>query len=434
MVKDSSLERLNRLTAALKEEKAQRSALRRVKLAKALGKLGDPQAVESLSWVVSTDPSFEVRCMAVIALGQIGDPAGAPAVRREASARSAQEQMWAIQALGRMRDHDSVPLLIDRLHSTDRTVRVFAASALGDIGDRAATVPLIEALGDPHVRRAAAGALARLGDPRALEPLRLAHRSSGGLARRRIGKALARLEVNSNAQEQDEEDTSSGGTGNLVALALERWLLPFVLMAVTAWDAIKIKSRNQRLTEAVEQGHRLVRARDDQATFEFLEKAVREFPEDPEIRLLYAVILLALRPDDVGEEAAKAVELGCNDAGSLVRAASLLVFARRWDEVRSCVARANELAEPGFVLQAGLDNLNAILAGMDHEFERAEKLFRSATEKDPSNAYDFAKFLAWRKRDAEALAVIDEALTQVTYKDSLEELRAKVAKGPFTTD
>jgi HEAT repeat protein len=427
------------LLSTLSEEKAKRSAVRRIRLVNALGKLGDSKAVEPLSRVVSADPSGEVRFMAVFALGQIGDPAGAPVIRREASSRYAADQVWAIQALGRMRDRESVPLLIERLGSTDRSVRRSAADALGDIGDRAATLPLIEVLDEPYVRRAAAIALAKLGDSRALEPIRLAHQSAEGLARRRIGRALAKLESAVETQEPGGEDTSSGGAGKLLALLLERWLLPFALMAAAAWDAMKIKSKKRRLAETIDQGNRLFRARDgkrayEREAFEFLKTAVWEFPEDPEIRLTYASILLGFRPDEVGEEAAMAVELGPDDPGFLVRAGHLLAFARRWDDVLSCVARANELVEPGFVLKAGLDNLNGILAAKDHEFERAEELLRSATEEDQVYAIDLAKFLGWRKRDAEALEVIDEALKHVGYKYSLERLRTEIAEGRYLAD
>jgi len=377
--------------------------------------------------------------MAVIALGQIGDPTGAPAVRTEASSRYAADQVIAIQALGKMRDRDSVPLLIQRLHSKNHSVRVAAVDSLGDIRDRAATLPLIEALDDPYVRPAAAVALASLGDSRALEPVRLAHQSSEGLARRRIGRALARLEARSSEQEPVEEETSSGGAKRLLALALERWLMPFVLMTAAMWDAIKVKSRKQRLAEAADQGKRLFSSHGnkrayEREAFEFLRCAVCEFPEDTQIRLLYASILLAFRPDDVGKEAAKAVELSSDDPGLLVRAGHLLAFARRWDDVRSCVARANELVEPGFVLKEGLDSLNGILAAMDHEYERAEELLRSATAENQTHAVDLAKFLAWRNRDAEALEVIDEALKHVEYKFSLERLRSKIAEGSFMAD
>jgi HEAT repeat protein len=383
---------------------------------------------------VLTDPSPEVRTIAVIALGQIGDPAGAPAVRTEASSRLAVDQAIAIRILGKLRDRESVPLLTERLRSTSGEVRIAAADALGEIGDWSATLPLIEALNDPWARRAAAVALARLGDPRAEEPVRLAHRASTGLARRRIGKALVRIESGSDSQGQCGDSGKPGGAGRLPWI--EYQVMVPVLMAMVAWNAIKVKSKKQRRAETIEQAERLFRAQSKdpeltQEAFEFAERAVGEFPDDPKIRLNYASLLLAFRPVDVGEEVAKAVELGFDDPGSLVRAASLLSFARRWDDVRSCVARANELAEPGFVLKAGLDNLNGILAAKDNEFDRAEKLFRSATAEDQSNAIDLAKFLAWRGRDTEALAVIDEALKHVEYKFSLERLKDDIAEGRF---
>lgn len=422
---------VDELLSALAEEKAQRSAVRRIRVVSALGRLGDSKAVAPLSQVVLTDPRSEVRMMAVFALGQIGDPAGAHAVRGEVSSHHAADQWWGIEAIGRMRDRGSVPLLVERLRSTNSTVRRFAAYALGDTGDRAATLPLIEALDDRYVRRAAAVALAKLGDPRALEPVRLARQSAGGLARRRIGRALAKLEANSDVRERSEDDTRLKGVRRLLALPLERWLLPFGLMASAAWSAIKMNGKKERLAEAIERASRLFGARDSQDAFEFLERAIQEFPDDPRLRVLYASILVGFRMDDVGKEAAKAAELGSDDPGVLVRAGSLLLFARQWDALRSCVARANEIVEPGFVLRSGLDNLNGILAGKDREFERAEELLRSATEQDQMHAIDFAKFLGWRKRDAEALEVIDEALKHARYKFSLERLRTEIAEGRY---
>lgn len=432
------------MLAALKESKGKWSAVRRIRLINSLGRAKDSRAVEPLSRVVATDPCEDARFMAVFALGQIGDPAGGSAVRREASSRWSANQVWAIQALAKMRDRDSVPLLVERLRSTDDSVRVCAANALGTIGDRAATLPLIEALDDPSVRRVAAVALARLDDPRALEPVRLAHRSAEGLARRRIGKALAKLEAGSDAQERGKGGTLSGSFRNLLGRALEtcfmNGLIPIALMTSAAWDASKIKSRKQRLAEAIEQGERLFGAQHrqeelQQEAFDFLERAVKEFPESAQIRVLYASILLASRPEDVGAEAAKAAELGSDDPVTLVRAGSLLEFARQWDDVRFCVSRANELVEPNFVLQEGLDNLNGILAAKDHEYERAEELLRSAMAEHQNHSIDLAKFLVRRDRNEEALAVIDEALKHVKYKDSLERLRREIVEGrPISHD
>jgi HEAT repeat protein len=61
--------------------------------------------------------------------------------------------------------------LIEQLHAEDLDTRQAAAVALGRIGDRRATQPLIAALDEPELTLAAAGALARIGDGAAFEAL-----------------------------------------------------------------------------------------------------------------------------------------------------------------------------------------------------------------------------------------------------------------------
>lgn len=417
-----------RLIAALTEEKAKRSALRRLRLVNALGKLEDARAVEPLSKVLVCDPNAEVRSMAVIALARIGDLAGAPALRRAVSSRTAIDQIRAIRSLGAMRDSRSVPLLIARLQSTDFAVRVFAADALGDLGDPAATLPLIEALEDSsaRVREAAAIALAKLGDSQALEPIRRAHRSAKGLSRRRMGRSLRRLEARSRSQGRKREK-SSKFTRRWIAI--EQKLEFLALVKSLAWNAIKGKDRNQNRAEAVDQARRMFGVRPEEEVFEFLENAVKEFPEDPELRVLYASILLAFRIDDVAEEAEKAAELGRNDPVILVRAGHLLLNRGEVEAARSCAARANELAAPEFLFYPELLNLDGHLATRNGNDELAEESFRLAVKREPSGgmlAVDLAKFLAERDRQEEALEVIEEALTQAKHTESLERLRGEI--------
>ena len=64
-----------------------------------------------------------------------------------------------------------VPPLIEQLHAEDLETRQAAAVALGRIGDRRATVPLVAALEDRELTMAAAAALARIGDASAFEGL-----------------------------------------------------------------------------------------------------------------------------------------------------------------------------------------------------------------------------------------------------------------------
>jgi HEAT repeat protein len=64
-----------------------------------------------------------------------------------------------------------VDLLIDQLGAEDLDTRQAAAVALGRIGDRSATLPLVAALRDPELAVPAAGALARIGDQDAFDGL-----------------------------------------------------------------------------------------------------------------------------------------------------------------------------------------------------------------------------------------------------------------------
>ena len=64
-----------------------------------------------------------------------------------------------------------VPPVIEQLHAEDLETRQAAAVALGRIGDRRATAPLVAALDDRELTLAAAGALARIGDESAFDSL-----------------------------------------------------------------------------------------------------------------------------------------------------------------------------------------------------------------------------------------------------------------------
>jgi Flp pilus assembly protein TadD len=190
----------------------------------------------------------------------------------------------------------------------------------------------------------------------------------------------------------------------------------------------KRRQRDDRAA-AVERGHKLLGSHQEQEAIKFLSGAVQQFPDDPEIRVLYASILLAVRPDDVAAEAAKAVELGPNDPVILVRAGHLLFGRGDRNAARSCAARAKELVQPDFILMSGLLNLEGLLAAVEGRDDLAEEKLRAAWEGDPSfaaSAVDLAKFLANRARQVEALEVIDEALKYAKQKVELERLRSEI--------
>jgi tetratricopeptide (TPR) repeat protein len=190
------------------------------------------------------------------------------------------------------------------------------------------------------------------------------------------------------------------------------------------------RRRKREMAAAVVRGRQFVFAGDDRATLEFLEDAVQRFPEDPEIRVLLASVLLEFRPDEVVSQTAKAVELGADDPVIQVRAGHLLLGRGETDAARACAKRARELAGPDFVLMAGLEGLEGKIASLDGEYVLAEELFRSAVDREPEYStypVDLARFLANRDRAAEALTVIDESLKQVKEKDDLERMRRDIA-------
>lgn len=409
------------LIAALNAEKGKRFALRRFRLVKALGAMEDSRAVESLLTLVLTDQSPEVRDAAVVALGRIGDPSAIPALKK---ALGDPVNRWrAIRSLGLLRDPSSVPWFIGYLHSTHPMTREFAADALGNIGDRAATLTLIETLDDPKigVRLAAAGALAKLRDPRALEPVGLAHRSARCFSRWYMGKALARLE--------GEADINSEGPKKWFLIE-EKIATPFSVMSILK-QALGIRgSRQKRLAEATYIARGFLSPRTRPEALEFLEKAIQEFPDDPEIRVSHASILLDYRPEDVAAEAARAAELAQDDPATLVRAGHLLISRDR-EAARACATRANEVVQPGFVLMSGLMHLDGTLAALDGEDDLAEEKLRSATASDPDNepwAGQLAVFLAERGRTEDAVEVLDEALKHVEHKTRLEKMRLRMKK------
>jgi Flp pilus assembly protein TadD len=101
----------------------------------------------------------------------------------------------------------------------------------------------------------------------------------------------------------------------------------------------KLRNKKQKeLAAAIARGRELRElGRDPDQALEFLEEAIQRFPEDHELRLLNATILMALRPDDVAVEAAKAAELAPDDPATLVRAGHVLLSRDR-EAARSCAA------------------------------------------------------------------------------------------------
>lgn len=115
------------IPAATKEQRA----LLRMEAAEALGRIGDPSAIPVLIGAL-WDRFETVQERAWLALVQIGDPTIQPlaGVVREAGTEA---RMLAVRVLGRLRNPDTIPLLIEALEDRHGKVRQEAADALLDL-------------------------------------------------------------------------------------------------------------------------------------------------------------------------------------------------------------------------------------------------------------------------------------------------------------
>ncbi len=138
--------------------------------ASALVKIGRA-AVQPLT-EATEDENHLVRAWAVHALGEIGDPQAIPTLIEALADEDVLVASWAIRAFGKI-GQPAIEPLIANLGGRGSRGRPYAASALGETGDRRAVQPLIRALADEEqgVRQHAVKALDKIGDPLAVPAL-----------------------------------------------------------------------------------------------------------------------------------------------------------------------------------------------------------------------------------------------------------------------
>jgi Flp pilus assembly protein TadD len=190
-----------------------------------------------------------------------------------------------------------------------------------------------------------------------------------------------------------------------------------------------MSNNSQSVDTAIKHGRRLLVEGRHEETSEFFEEAVQRFPDDPEIRLLYATSLVADHPADVAEQVAKAINLDPDEPIRLTRAAGLVFNMGEIEAARSYATRAKELAKPGFFFLPELINVGGLIAAHDGDDALAEEALRVAVEEEPGReafVRDLAKFLADRDRGTEALEVVDRALTVTKEKEKIERLRGEI--------
>jgi len=141
-----------------------------------LGFFKEPSTFDDITNVLLDDPKIEVRQAAAKALGNTGHPAALPYLMEALHDSywwyeheyAASDLLSAIEKMGTA----AVDPLIESLQDKEGTVRKFAATLLGRLGDPRAIEPLGMALYDLHheVGKVSAESLARFGNP-ALEIL-----------------------------------------------------------------------------------------------------------------------------------------------------------------------------------------------------------------------------------------------------------------------
>lgn len=186
-----------------------------------------------------------------------------------------------------------------------------------------------------------------------------------------------------------------------------------------------------RLTRqsVIRRAQRLLADGRDAENLQLLERAVTRFPEDPEIRLLYATALVPFRPGEAPWQAATAIQLDPDSPSRLTRAASLLFHLGELAPAKSYAARASWLAPDDFKLEAGLSNVVGMIAAVQGDDALAERALREAAESEPQHdvyARDLATFLAERNRTADAISVIDRAIALARDSRKLNALRTKL--------
>jgi HEAT repeat protein len=125
--------------------------------------------------------SVERRMFLALALGQVGDPAFLPTLRDHVGEtvggepNDPQVRRAVVEAIGRLRGHDGVPVLASLVSDPDEPVRHHAVVALSRHDTPASREALARALSDrsTYVQADAGAALARMGDPAGTEWVRL---------------------------------------------------------------------------------------------------------------------------------------------------------------------------------------------------------------------------------------------------------------------
>ena len=169
---------------------------KRHEIALALGKTGDPRAARALENALK-DGDSHVRVAAVEALANLGASHAANALLRSLKDNDPRVRSACIEALGRMGDPRIIePINTSLLQDSSWDVRKLSVEALSRIRDDRTAPLLCLALHDKDhdVRQAAAAALGQTADSRAIGPLVLALKDENSAVRQSAKASLRQID------------------------------------------------------------------------------------------------------------------------------------------------------------------------------------------------------------------------------------------------
>ena len=162
-------------------------------IAEALGLIRDSQSLAALQKLM-IDVDGSVRIAAITALAKI-EP-NVSIIARGVADLDKNVRIAAVQMLGELRKTEAVPVLSSCLQDQHWEVRCAAATALALLGERSTIPLLIQGLSDvdPDMRVAAAEALGMVADAESIEPLILAQLDPETRVRQAALRALVRID------------------------------------------------------------------------------------------------------------------------------------------------------------------------------------------------------------------------------------------------
>jgi len=210
----------------------------------------------------------------------------------------------------------------------------------------------------------------------------------------------------------------------------------FSALRNTWGEALKYNKKRDAWT-TIQQARALISKGPDSEAYDFLNTAVRRFPDNAEIRLLYASVVLPTHPEEGVLEVVKAVELEPNEPNRLARAADLIYSMGHIELAREYASAARDYGGTNFLFSPELTRLEADLALRDGDKNAAESGYRSAVQLEPHNealSLSLAKFLAKQGRRGEAVQELERALRVGTEEsgvqgDELARLRDEIREG-----